>query len=291
MLKDSRVPASGRAALNQPPELRPGRHRRFNPSISPPRNFRGGVVAHLRAAFPALGAELRGSKGRAGGRGLRGLVRWARLWPPFLGVSPEPTPGASRGSLSPLVAAGGRRQVSAPPSRLLTPSSPAPGLRPRPGPLGRPARGAGGRRPKGRARREGGRAGPGRVSTCGRTWPLGDAPRAGRDRAGLRRSGGGPAGVPGWGWGWGRGLRGPPPPTSRPARTPGSGGVGFGGTCPYGSAVRATTPESFGPFGSILSGYYMFFPELGEGFPSLRCCPTDTVDGFTGAGWQGFLVL
>lgn len=35
----------------------------------------------------------------------------------------------------------------------------------------------------------------------------------------------------------------------------------------------------------------MFFPELGEGFPSLRCCPTDTVDGFTGAGWQGFLVL
>lgn len=69
-----------------------------------------------------------------------------------------------------------------------------------------------------------GRAGPGRVSTCGWTWPLGDAPRAGRDRAGLRRSWGGPAGVPGWGWGWGRGLRGPPPPTSRPARTPGSGG-------------------------------------------------------------------
>ena len=149
---------------------------------------------------------------------------------------PGAAPLAPRVGLSPLVAAGGRRQVSAPPARLLTPSSPAPGLRPRPGPSGRPARGAGGRRPRGRARTEGGRAGPGRVgpgvhlradvAARGRT--------AGRSRARWAEALRGRTGrCPGVGVGVGKGGSGDtPPPTPRPGRTPGSGGVGFDGTCP-----------------------------------------------------------
>lgn len=116
----------------------------------------------------------------------------------FPGVAPSPPHAA----LSPLVASSGRRQVSAPPAWLLTPSSPAPGLWPRPGPSGRPAlRGrqpnmsregrAGGGRGAGA---EGGRE-AGRASTCGRTWPLRDLPMTGSECAGLTRTGGRPAGV------------------------------------------------------------------------------------------------
>ena len=126
----------------------------------------------------------------------------------FPGAAPSPP----REALSPRVASSGRRQVSAPPAWLLTPSSPAPGLRPRRGPSGRPAlRGrqpntsregrAGGGRGAGA---EGGRE-AGRASTCGRTWPLRDVPRTGSERAGLTRTGGRPAGV------WGRGVGAPGP--------------------------------------------------------------------------------
>lgn len=123
---------------------------------------------------------------------------------------PGADPSPPRAALSLPVASSGRRQVSAPPAWLLTPSSPAPGLRPRRGPSGRPVlRGrqpnmsregrAGGGRGAGA---EGGRE-AGRASTCGRTWSLRDVPRTGSERAGLTRTEGRRAGVRGGGRGMG----------------------------------------------------------------------------------------
>lgn len=177
-----RGPGFGSALFKPAVSSEPGRHRRFNPSIAPPRHFRGGVIAHLREACPASRAELRGFKEGRLRLGSVGIRCGGRASGRHFSAFPRSRPRRLTRP-SPLVASSGRRQVSAtrlaPHALLVCTGAVASPRTLRPPGASRSAakhvpRGAGGRRPRGR---RGGREGR----------PDGRPPAGGRGRPGRPR--------------------------------------------------------------------------------------------------------